>query len=77
MEQVIVNDMGPGDTLHNDSMLVAPEDRAVFAALDQEAADFSAMMLEAKAKEVIVADTLRDLGLKYTDIVRNEEISKI
>jgi hypothetical protein len=77
VEQVIVNNVGPRDSLHNDSTLVTPEDRAVFAALDQEVADFSAMMLEAKAKGVIVADTLRDLGLKYADVVRSEEMSRI
>ena len=64
MEQVIVNDMGPGDSLHNDSTLVAPEDRAMFAALDQQAADFSAMMLEAAATEVIVADTCTVSGIE-------------
>ena len=72
-----MNDLGPRDSLHNDSTLVTFEDRAVFAALDQEAADFSEMMLEAKAKEVIVAETLRDLGLKYADVVKSEEISRI
>ena len=64
MEQVIVNDLGPRDSLHNDSTLVTFEDRAVFAALDQEAADFSAMMLEAAATEVIVADTCAVSGIE-------------
>lgn len=72
-----MNDLRPRDSLHNDSTLVTLEDRAEFAALDQEAADFSAMMLEAKAKEVIVAETLRDLGLKYAGVVKSEEISRI